>query len=281
MIMNDVKIEQAVTGHPNQLPEDVASQMDQYGIKILSWQTASDASIALSLGASRKTTFYSLCQLVEGDGWFAGENQNIVEIDAGSFVLVCPDTFFGYGGKTKRFVEDFITFEGAMIDLLRSFGLLEPGVYPALNIRKIKEIIDCAAIPETKSQLAAAIMLQTLLLSLKKDETDASPVLRDIRNLLGKIHERPEKWWTISEMAGYCRISEVHFRRLFSKTTGSPPKKYLENIKMGLAARILSQSEITVSELASYLGYSDPYHFSRRFKKVKGVSPQHFKTRIL
>ena len=49
------------------------------------------------------------------------------------------------------------------------------------------------------------------------------------------------------------------------------------NLKMALAAERLQQPGTLVKEVAYELNFDDPFHFSRVFKKVFGISPQSFK----
>lgn len=275
--MNNVKLVHDITGYPNQLNDDVTEELDKYGLKILSWQLSTGGRTHQPRSSYRKYVFYSLCQMVKGDGWYIGPDDNIIDVPVGSMILVCPEDTFGYGGKKTGFTEDFITFNGRVADNLRSLGIIRTGLFPALNIRKIKDIVETAAMPDVWSQIKANTMLQDLLLELCKNDNEILPLESSIRKLLGEITNKPEYWWTINEMASYCGVCEVHFRRVFKKITGTSPKKYLERIKMGLAANLLVQSDISVSELAAHFKYRDPYHFSRRFKINMGLSPEHYK----
>jgi len=47
---------------------------------------------------------------------------------------------------------------------------------------------------------------------------------------------------------------------------------------MAYAADLFQESGVLVKEIAHKLGFNDPFHFTRIFKKVFGVSPQLFKT---
>ena len=43
----------------------------------------------------------------------------------------------------------------------------------------------------------------------------------------------------------------------------------------------LRDPQIKVKDLASHMGFDDPYYFSRVFKKVSGKSPEIFRKEIL
>ena len=47
--------------------------------------------------------------------------------------------------------------------------------------------------------------------------------------------------------------------------------------KMHLAAELLQQPDILVKQVAAQLGFADPFHFSRTFKRVFGLSPDAFR----
>lgn len=61
--------------------------------------------------------------------------------------------------------------------------------------------------------------------------------------------------------------------RLFRRFQGTSPYQYLLRRKMNLAAEYLLGSGMLVKEASQRVGFADPYHFSRCFKAVHGVSP--------
>lgn len=72
-------------------------------------------------------------------------------------------------------------------------------------------------------------------------------------------------------------ISQSYCRQLFRKYVGESPKKVHARLRMAAAERLLLTQNLTVKEVATELGFHDPYHFSKAFKKEKGVSPNRFK----
>lgn len=72
-------------------------------------------------------------------------------------------------------------------------------------------------------------------------------------------------------------ISPNHFRFLFKQKTGRTPLQYLEDLRMNHAASLLANCNTPINEVALLSGYSDPYYFSRVFKKRFGKSPAHYR----
>ena len=55
------------------------------------------------------------------------------------------------------------------------------------------------------------------------------------------------------------------------------PKSYMERLKMQRAIEMLVGGREPVAEIGRKLSYSDPFHFSRRFKMVTGMSPADYR----
>lgn len=77
----------------------------------------------------------------------------------------------------------------------------------------------------------------------------------------------------IDQLANVAQMSRNYFRDLFKEQYGVTPKKYIIKEKIKSACMILSESNYTVKQVSDYLGYSDPYAFSKQFKLVMGCSP--------
>lgn len=81
----------------------------------------------------------------------------------------------------------------------------------------------------------------------------------------------------INDISTRFGISEVHLRRLFNQSICISPIKYINNLKLDKAKSMLEVSNYSISEIAQSAGFSDPYYFSRFFKKETGVSPSEYR----
>lgn len=81
----------------------------------------------------------------------------------------------------------------------------------------------------------------------------------------------------IGEFAKMCNLSTSRFAHLFAKTVGTSPYKYLLNLRIKQGKYLLMNTNLSVSDIAKSVGYDDPLHFSRIFKKYEGLSPTQFK----
>ncbi len=82
---------------------------------------------------------------------------------------------------------------------------------------------------------------------------------------------------TVGAVAEKTGVSEAHLRRLFRAVMGISPMAYVNYLRFERARNMLCESNITVSEIAGLSGFSDPYYFSREFKRRFGVAPSEYK----
>lgn len=88
------------------------------------------------------------------------------------------------------------------------------------------------------------------------------------------IDAQAERLVTLEDIAAAAGLDTSSICRLFRRFQGTSPYQYLLRRKMNLAAEFLVETGGLVKEAALRVGFVDPYHFSRCFKAVHGVSPK-------
>lgn len=94
-----------------------------------------------------------------------------------------------------------------------------------------------------------------------------------VEESLGLIHARIARGVSLEELAERFGLSRSYFIRLFKRHVGISPVKYLNNLRMEMAAELLRESELALAEIAQRTGFSDEYQFSKRFKQWSGKPP--------
>lgn len=80
----------------------------------------------------------------------------------------------------------------------------------------------------------------------------------------------------IPDLARQCELSPAYMSRLFTAYSSVPLRTYIVRVKLERAKSLLSESSLSVSQVAFALGYADVYVFSKLFKKYFGVSPSQY-----
>ncbi len=82
------------------------------------------------------------------------------------------------------------------------------------------------------------------------------------------------------QLADAVNISEDYLTRIFRKEVGISPWDYLNRYRIQLACKLLTQTGLSINEIAQDTGFQDQAYFCRVFKKVKGFPPGHIRQRI-
>jgi transcriptional regulator GlxA family with amidase domain len=77
----------------------------------------------------------------------------------------------------------------------------------------------------------------------------------------------------VPDLATLVNLSPSRFRDLFSAQTGMGPVQYLQRLRLRRARLLLERTFLTVKEVMALVGYNDPSHFSREFRREHGVAP--------
>jgi len=78
---------------------------------------------------------------------------------------------------------------------------------------------------------------------------------------------------TVAEMAATVGLSESWFNTVFKNSTGQTPLQWQLAKRVELAQQIMLESEITVTDVAARLGFTDQAHLTRTFRHVVGDTP--------
>ena len=81
----------------------------------------------------------------------------------------------------------------------------------------------------------------------------------------------------LERAARAVELSPFHFLRLFSRALGVTPHQYLVRARLRRAARLLSDGERTITDVALDVGFGDLSNFVRTFHRAAGVSPRRFR----
>lgn len=190
------------------------------------------------------------------------------------------------GNPSEPLVKYFVDFVGtAALPLLRTCGLA-PGqavqIFPPNTLAPLfDELIQSGLQAGSHSAALCASLLECLALKIATAkaplggaETLAFTTYQHCRRF---IEEHFLRLRTLEQIAAECHASNAYLCRLFRRYDQQTPYQYLLRLKMNHAAARLQQSGTLVKQAAEEAGFPDPFHFSRVFKSVLGVSPDAFR----
>ncbi|MER6144608.1 AraC family transcriptional regulator [Streptomyces sparsogenes] len=87
------------------------------------------------------------------------------------------------------------------------------------------------------------------------------------------MRERLAEPLTLADIASEVHLSVYHFVRVFRGATGETPHRYLTRLRIELAQRLLSETTLTIEQIAQRCGFSGPGPLSTAFLRHVGVRP--------
>jgi AraC-like DNA-binding protein len=160
---------------------------------------------------------------------------------------------------------------------------IKPDTSTRINdrINLFNEILTSLELGFSKENIEFAnLLLNSLLASFFYVETYRASKGYQSNNSVDKaiffMQENLNKCMKIGDIANHVQLSESHLSKIFRNKTGTSPIDYFINLKMQEAIRLLTNKSFRVKEVAFFLGYDDPFYFSRLFKKHIGTSPGTF-----
>lgn len=206
--------------------------------------------------------------------------------------MLRPGSIFSYGPGCPHRIEAhpedplvkyFLDFSGREgLALLRGAGLL-PGSCrmagdPAELENAFEQVLETGKKGGPKAERIAALQAEILLLTLAESVVEEGSREQSFQTYLKCrrcIEERFLEFSTATEVAEACHVSTAYLSRLFAMHGHESPYRLLLRCRMGHAAARLDGGDKIVREVAEELGL-DPFHFSRVFKRVHGLSPAEF-----
>ncbi len=94
-----------------------------------------------------------------------------------------------------------------------------------------------------------------------------------VTRALNKMHEAPQKNWTIDQLSAEVGLSRTAFASKFQQLVGIAPASYLVLYRMDLATELLEQGELSMDQVAERCGYQTTAAFAKAYKKIIGNSP--------
>ena len=173
---------------------------------------------------------------------------------------------------------EVIEVDAARVEILSRFAA------PDLQIQHIGQLLlSELEADKLANRLYADSLVNALTVHLIREYSSIEKTVRQYSGGLSKpklqqaisyIQENFDRDLSLDEIAAKANLSVYHFARLFKQSTGLAPHQYQIYYRVEQAKELLQAGEMTISEIATHVGFYDQSHLSRHFKRILGVSPK-------
>jgi AraC family transcriptional regulator of arabinose operon len=126
--------------------------------------------------------------------------------------------------------------------------------------------------------LGATLVLETARAFALDEDLAVEPVRRDrgplvVEAMQRHLRDNLSRPITVRDVAAAAHLSERHAERLFTQQTGASIMSTLRRLRLELAAQLLLDPTLTITDVARSCGYSDVRPFSTAFRRKYGRTP--------
>lgn len=127
-------------------------------------------------------------------------------------------------------------------------------------------------------QITSMVHVLILILQATNREKLPEPV-GDIAAAVSYMTRHYHQEITLTELSRMAGLSVTSFYRKFCREFQEPPIQWLLKLRLRNSLQYLIRSDMTVAEIARTVGFSDPFYYSRQFRKILGCTPSDYRKR--
>lgn len=228
---------------------------------------------------------YVLIYCSKGEGWYSIRNRKFT-VKQNQYFILPKGIPHEYGAEVKNpWSIYWVHFTGENADYYA--GYLQPknnggsvlAVPSVLRLMIFEDILSHLELLNNSDNLIYAnsnlyaFLASFRRLPLKSASNEKNPIEEVINFMKANLHKN----LVLADFAQHAQMSPSHLSALFRQKTKYSPVNLFTSLKIQKASQLLSDEQYSIKTIAASLGYDDPYHFSRVFKKTMGVSPKYFK----
>jgi len=126
----------------------------------------------------------------------------------------------------------------------------------------------------SKGLFTGAEVLAQVADALSRNRRLGSEAQRVVRQAMAYIHEHYTEPFSREKLAQAIGLSDRYLTRCFHAETGIAPIEYVNRYRISQARALLERGDMSVTEVALAVGFSDPSYFARVFRAQVGVAPR-------
>jgi AraC-like DNA-binding protein len=222
---------------------------------------------------------------------YISEGEGVLEIARNRWRITPGQSFILFPGAWHRYRPDpgtgwsehWVGCDGPVVRGLVRNRFFSPR-RPVLRVRDedlllgaFSSVIDAVHAGRPALQQVAAgatLYILSLLYSAQQPGQEGHHnVARAIHEAMRQMADPTPAGPPLPELAHRLGVSYTWFRRTFAHHTGLSPHQYRIQIKLGRARTMLSETALTVKEIAFRCGFESEHYFSRLFKRKSGLAP--------
>ena len=240
-----------------------------------------------------KRNHYLFHYVFSGTGYLRSNNSagetKLYRLEGGQGFLICPgqvNTY--YADEANPWEYAWVEFDGMKaLEFMEMAGLGYDRPVYRIRKREYFEFIRSEIMTIVDNPLNSPInqighlylFFDGLIRGSASQKAAAPRKMKDsyIREAISFIELNYASPITVEDIAAFCDLNRNYLGRIFKDAMNQTLQHFLMYYRMNRAAELLRFSNLTVNEIGKQCGYPNQLHFSRAFKNIFGISPNHWR----
>ena len=105
-----------------------------------------------------------------------------------------------------------------------------------------------------------------------------APLRVEVRRAATLLRRQLARRWKLEDLAAEVHLSPSRLSSVFVEAYGKTPLAFLTMIRAEHLAKLLRETDLTVTAAMQRVGWHSRYHATRLFREYVGVTPDHYRT---
>jgi AraC family transcriptional regulator len=241
----------------------------------------------------RKMKDFEFVWIIEGDA-VAVYDERRIEAPAGTILLCRPGMTDAYEWARKRpTIHAFFHFDlgptpghwppvdsWPLAHRLAHDDILRPLFRYVLRLHALPEPMRSAQLTPVVEVMLMSFISGKFALAAEPHAEMPPAVERALALIRDLVSQQPSPAVNLSQLARAANVTPEHLCRLFRQSLDLAPLECVRLARLERAATLLARSNLAIKQITEATGWANPYHFSRRFTAVYGISPRAYRKAV-
>lgn len=190
----------------------------------------------------------------------------------------------------KEFMQHAVNFYPQFMRIKKLLEESRMGVFFSAGCsQKLIELLNLIPVEKGMNQITSFLQLLKVMSEIKQRKTISKPDFEyntehnasRVDKVISFINKNYTRQITLDEIASFASMNATAFCRFFKKETGKTFTKYIFDMRIGYACKLLLMNEMSISQIGVVCGFETISHFNKTFRKVSGYSPTEYRKMML
>ena len=149
--------------------------------------------------------------------------------------------------------------------------------YPAIQQTRSRAVKELAAMSTPREQIHYVRQQYQILCRQQAEhrEKELSRLVMEVKRYITEHYGDPQV--NVSAVADTFHLSPDHLGRIFNAETGATVSSYIMDTRISEASKLLSETAVSINDIAALVGYGDANYFAKVFRRKMGLTPSEYR----